>query len=440
MAYNLRTGLIGSGDIDINVNLNNLDAGDITSGTFDPARIPALSTLAGQVTDAQVPDLQNLSGQTTAAQVPHLQDLNGAVTDAQVPDIQNLSGQATVSQIPDMSADKITSGVLATARIPDMSADKITSGVLATARIPALSADQIVSEVLDTGRIPALDVLGGQIGTSQMLDQAVTTVKIANDAVEVQKLADNAVQTNKIYNEAVTEAKIDDGAVTRDKIGTGAVTETKIGTAAVTNSKIAAGAVDFHKIANDSVNGDKLTTDIVIGTSLSITSNFPINPPGHYHTTTTRRIQILPTDALHSMHNNSEFDGIEFSGYDESGDGVYGYAKFTGRMAIIKPIPVGYELQYIYLNTFSDDSAGAQNFPTINRIVTAYKIDMLPSVAPVLLTPAGDGASSNISYTNSTITISSTPTFSYREYLLINVFLTGNLDTFSGGWLTIAKA
>eukprot|EP01050_Picozoa_sp_SAG11_P062167 SAG11_NODE_41732_length_189_cov_42.879121_1_plen_25_part_01 len=25
MAYNLRTGLIGSGDIDINVNLNNLD-------------------------------------------------------------------------------------------------------------------------------------------------------------------------------------------------------------------------------------------------------------------------------------------------------------------------------------------------------------------------------------------------------------------------------
>eukprot|EP01047_Picozoa_sp_COSAG01_P054248 COSAG01_NODE_5904_length_3962_cov_1.937613_6_plen_82_part_01 len=77
MAYNLRTGLIGSGDIDINVNLNNLDAGDITSGTFDPARIPALSTLAGQVTDAQVPD------------------------------IQNLSGQATVSQIPDMSADKI---------------------------------------------------------------------------------------------------------------------------------------------------------------------------------------------------------------------------------------------------------------------------------------------------------------------------------------------
>ena len=49
MAYNLRTGLIGSGDIDINVSLNDLDAGDITSGTFDPARIPALSTLAGQV-------------------------------------------------------------------------------------------------------------------------------------------------------------------------------------------------------------------------------------------------------------------------------------------------------------------------------------------------------------------------------------------------------
>ena len=140
------------------------------------------------------------------------------------------------------------------------------------------------------------------------------------------------------------------------------------------------------------------------------------------------------------MHNNSEFDGIEFSGYDASGDGVYGYAKFTGRMAIIKTLPVGYKLKYIYLNTYSDDSASTQNFPAVNRVVTAYKINMVPNVAPVVLTPSGDGASSNISYTNTSITISSTPTFSHRQYLLINVFMTTNFDTFSGGYLTIAKA
>ena len=42
MAYNLRTGLIGSGDIDVNVSLSGLTADNITSGTFGSARIPTL--------------------------------------------------------------------------------------------------------------------------------------------------------------------------------------------------------------------------------------------------------------------------------------------------------------------------------------------------------------------------------------------------------------
>ena len=43
MAYNLRTGLTGSGDIDINVSLDNLDAANITSGQFGDARISDLN-------------------------------------------------------------------------------------------------------------------------------------------------------------------------------------------------------------------------------------------------------------------------------------------------------------------------------------------------------------------------------------------------------------
>ena len=42
MSYNLRTGLTGSADLDINVNLQNLDASNISSGTLSTARIPTL--------------------------------------------------------------------------------------------------------------------------------------------------------------------------------------------------------------------------------------------------------------------------------------------------------------------------------------------------------------------------------------------------------------
>ena len=42
MAYNLRTGLIGSGDIDVNVSLSGLTADNIQSGVFGLPRIPTL--------------------------------------------------------------------------------------------------------------------------------------------------------------------------------------------------------------------------------------------------------------------------------------------------------------------------------------------------------------------------------------------------------------
>eukprot|EP01050_Picozoa_sp_SAG11_P032778 SAG11_NODE_10816_length_803_cov_5.139205_2_plen_175_part_00 len=174
---------------------------------------------------------------------------------------------------------------------------------------------------------------------------------------------------------------------------------------------------------------------------MSLTSNFPIYPPGLIDTLTTRRIPILPTDALPSTHSNSLFSGIDYTGFvANTGLGVYGYAMWTGRFAIIKTIPYGYKLQYITVNTYLNNNHSNQTFPAISRVVTAYKMNMIPNVAPVVLTPSGDGASSNISHTNTSITISSTPTFSESEYLLINVFMTTNYDTFSGGYLTITKA
>jgi len=93
MAYNLRTGLIGSGDIDINVSLSNLTAANITSGVF------------------------------------------------------------TVDRIPDMSANKITADTLDAARIPDIDAAKITSGVIDAQRIPSIVNGHINDNSIDSVKI-----------------------------------------------------------------------------------------------------------------------------------------------------------------------------------------------------------------------------------------------------------------------------------------------
>jgi hypothetical protein len=145
MAYNLRTGLLGSGDIDINVNLQNLSADNIVSGIFDVARIPDLD--AGKIT----------TGTLDSNRIPDL-DASKITT-----------GTLDEARIPDLNASKITSGTLDEARIPDLNASKITSGTLDIARIPDLNASKITSDTLDIARIPNLDASKITTGT---LDEA----------------------------------------------------------------------------------------------------------------------------------------------------------------------------------------------------------------------------------------------------------------------------
>lgn len=118
--------LLTSGDIP------SLPASQITSGVFADARIPDLP--ASKITsgifglamiptmdDAHIPDLATLASSVfDLARIP-------VMNDARIPDLETLSygGSFASAQIPNLSANKITSDVLALARIPTIPASKI---------------------------------------------------------------------------------------------------------------------------------------------------------------------------------------------------------------------------------------------------------------------------------------------------------------------------
>ena len=80
------------------------------------------------------------------------------------------SGTFEVARIPGLPASQITSGTLDAARIPSLDAAKIGSGTLDAARIPSLDAAKIGSGTLDAARIPSLDaakIASGILPTSR---------------------------------------------------------------------------------------------------------------------------------------------------------------------------------------------------------------------------------------------------------------------------------
>ena len=103
-----------------------------------------------------------------------------------------------------------------------------------------------------------------QLGTTQIVDQAITNEKLAEQSVDNSKLSQDSVSYDKIQNDAVITEKIHDGAVTTQKVEEKAVTNPKLGDSAVDSRVLREENVETKHLANESV-----TTDKVAGKSIT---------------------------------------------------------------------------------------------------------------------------------------------------------------------------
>jgi uncharacterized protein YjbI with pentapeptide repeats len=113
------------------------------------------------------------------------------------------------------------------------------------------------------------------VGTTALINLAVTGGKIADTTITTGKLADQSVTAAKIENNTITSAKIQDLSVTESKLVNAAVTGQKIATGTIIESNLADASVGSTKIANESILNSKMAANSVGSTNVidgSVTS------------------------------------------------------------------------------------------------------------------------------------------------------------------------
>lgn len=114
------------------------------------------------------------------------------------------------------------------------------------------------------------NVLTGQIGTTQITDNAINANKIAANAVTATQIAANAVTSNAIQANAVTAGAIAAGAITAGKLAAAAIVagSAAIANGAIGNAMIANAAIDSAKIADLSVVNAKIADATISGAKI----------------------------------------------------------------------------------------------------------------------------------------------------------------------------
>lgn len=186
--------------------IKNLYANAISTDYLDAnyAKINLANIETGSIKTAMIDDAQITSAKIGNAAVGTAQIQTGAITNALI-----ATAAVDTAQLADAS--------ITDAKIVSLSANRITSGTLATERLILTGSNgSIVYALNNSGDLvsQSIDTIDGDVIT----DRTITADKIVASSITSNELASNSVTANKIVA----------GAVTTDKIGANAVTAAKI--------------------------------------------------------------------------------------------------------------------------------------------------------------------------------------------------------------------
>ena len=188
-ADNLTSGTVPSARVSLSASdIPNLSANKITSDALGADRIPALPT--SKITSGTFANARLSAGSVT--QHVDLTALSADnLTSGTVPSARLSLG---ASDIPNLSASKITSDSLAADRVPDLPASKITSGSFATARIPTLDGSKISGGTFGAVNGSALTSLPSSAPTTSQVTSAMAGAT-AGSTGTFAMMYDNQAQT-----------------------------------------------------------------------------------------------------------------------------------------------------------------------------------------------------------------------------------------------------
>lgn len=124
-----------------------------------------------------------------------------------------------------------------------------------------------VDDITATKMSDASLIVDGAITTDKVFANAITTAKIATNAVTANEIAALTITANELAANAITTAKIAALAVDAGKIAANAITADKIEAGAITAVKIAANAIDATRLSATAITAKHTITGATLQTT-----------------------------------------------------------------------------------------------------------------------------------------------------------------------------